>query len=143
MKLLSYSMAIIIAWFIAVQNQTDKTDYKPIQDKALLESIKRGNDVYADFCKTCHLPSGEGIKGTYPPLANSDYLKKYREESIRGLKYGFKGEMTVNGKVYNGYMAPLGLGDDEIADVMNYINYSWGNKNGKIVTEEEVAKIKK
>ena len=40
-------------------------------------------------------------------------------------------------------MPPMGLGDDEIADVMNYINHSWENKNGDIVTEEEVSKIKK
>jgi hypothetical protein len=26
---------------------------------------------------------------------------------------------------------------------MNYINNSWGNKYGKLITEEEVAKIEK
>lgn len=143
MKLFSYIASVAIASFILITNQTDHTDYTPIQDKALQESIKRGNDVYSDFCMTCHLPSGEGVKNTYPPLANSDYLKEKREESIRGLKYGLKGKIIVNGKVYNSYMAPLGLGDDEIADVMNYINYSWENKYGEIVTEEEVSKIKK
>ncbi|NER12121.1 c-type cytochrome [Leptobacterium flavescens] len=113
------------------------------QDNKLKESIERGSAVYEDFCVTCHLPTGKGVTGSFPPLAESDYLIKNREESIRGIKYGQKGEITVNGKKYNGFMAPLGLADDEVADVMNYILNSWGNKSDKIVTEEEVAKIKK
>ena len=32
---------------------------------------------------------------------------------------------------------------EEIADVMNYITNSWGNKNDKMITSEEVSKIKK
>ena len=40
-------------------------------------------------------------------------------------------------------MASLGLDDDEIADVMNYITNSWGNKNDKMITKAEVSKIKK
>jgi hypothetical protein len=38
-------------------------------------------------------------------------------------------------------MSPLGLEDDEIADVMNYITNSWGNANDKLITESEVSKI--
>ncbi|GAL67475.1 hypothetical protein JCM19301_448 [Jejuia pallidilutea] len=37
----------------------------------------------------------------------------------------------------------MGLDDEEIADVMNFINNSWGNSNKNIVTTEEVAAIKK
>ncbi|PIA80756.1 cytochrome C [Gaetbulibacter sp. 4G1] len=105
--------------------------------------MKRGNEIYTDFCVTCHLDSGEGVKNVYPPLAKSDFLIKNREASIRGIKYGQKGEIVVNGVTYNGYMAPLGLSDDEVADVMNYITNNWGNKNNKIVTEEEVSNVKK
>ena len=92
---------------------------------------------------SCHLPSGEGIIGTFPPLANSDYLMEKRAESISSIKFGLSGEITVNGTKYNGFMSSLGLTDDEIADVMNYITNSWGNKNDKIITLEEVSNIKK
>ena len=68
---------------------------------------------------------------------------KNREASIKGIKYGQEGEIIVNGKKYNSNMAALGLSDDEVADVMNYITNSWGNKNDKMVTEDEVSKIKK
>lgn len=109
----------------------------------LNESIERGKDIYTDFCINCHMPDGEGVENLYPPLAKSDYLSKNREASIRGIKYGQSGEMIVNEVKYNGDMAPMGLSDDEVADVMNYITNSWGNKNDDIVTEEEVSKVKK
>ena len=76
---------------------------------------------------------------TFPPLAKSDYLANNREASIRGVKYGQRGEITVNGVVYDNTMMPLGLEDQEIADVMNFVMNSWGNSQEKPVTTEEVA----
>ncbi len=111
------------------------------QDKASAESIQRGSEIYADFCITCHLETGEGVPHTFPPLANSDYLRENRVGSIRGVKYGQRGELEVNGVVYNNTMMPLGLEDEEIADVMNYVMNSWGNTQDKAVTPEEVASI--
>ncbi len=113
------------------------------QDTALEESMARGKDVYADFCVSCHLDTGEGILGSFPPLANSDYLRENRKASIAGVKYGQKGELVVNGVTYNNTMAPMGLSDAEIADVMNYIMHSWGNTADKMVTEKEVNTILK
>ena len=40
-------------------------------------------------------------------------------------------------------MTPLGLSDDEVADVMNYVMNSWGNTQDTMVTEDEVSAIKK
>ena len=64
-----------------------------------------------------------------------------RSESIKAIKYGQSGEIVVNGKTYNMPMTPMGLSDDEIADVMNYITNTWGNENLKPITPEEVSKI--
>lgn len=111
------------------------------QDSKLEKSIKRGADIYADFCVSCHLPKGEGVKKTFPPLAQSDFLMNKREESIRGVKYGQQGEIVVNGITYNNTMPSMGLDDEEIADVMNYILNSWGNSGKAPVTPEEVSKI--
>ena len=111
------------------------------QDKELAESMERGKEIYADFCVTCHLENGEGVLNTFPPLAKSDYLAKNRESSIRGVKFGQRGEITVNGVVYNNTMMPLGLEDEEIADVMNYVMNSWGNQQDKPVTPREVTEI--
>ncbi len=114
-----------------------------LQDPELEESMQRGSEIYMDFCVTCHLGKGEGVSNTFPPLAESDYLTKNREESIRGVKYGQQGEIVVNDVTYNNVMAPLGLEDDEIADVMNFVMNSWGNSSKEMVTVEEVEAIQK
>lgn len=113
----------------------------PAQDTALQESMQRGKDLYADFCITCHMENGEGVPQVFPPLAKSDYLMENLEASIRGVKYGQSGEIVVNGITYNNMMMPLGLTDEEVADVMNYILNSWGNQSSEVVTTEEVAAI--
>jgi mono/diheme cytochrome c family protein len=113
------------------------------QEPDLKESMERGRDIYADFCVSCHLEKGEGVMNTFPPLANSDFLMNNREQSIRGIKYGQQGIMEVNGVKYNNVMTALGLEDEEVADVMNFILNSWGNTSETMVTVEEVAGIKK
>lgn len=113
------------------------------QDPELDASIERGQEIYTDFCVTCHMPNGEGVAHTFPPLAKSDYLMQNREGSIKGIKYGQEGELIVNGLTYNNTMAPLGLEDEEVADVMNFILNSWGNSTDTKVTTEEVALISK
>lgn len=111
------------------------------QEDAMSDSIERGASLYQDFCMECHRADGKGEEAVYPPLAMSDYLLGNRSGSIRGVKYGQRGPMTVNGVIYDNTMAPLGLTDEEIADVMNYIYNSWGNSGQERVTPEEVAAI--
>lgn len=113
------------------------------QEADLEESMTRGKEIYMDFCVTCHMENGEGVVNTFPPLAQSDYLAKNREASIKGVKYGQQGEIVVNGVTYNNIMAPMGLEPEEIADVMNYIMNSWGNWSDKLVTSDEVDAITK
>tara|TARA_A100000164_G_scaffold336318_1_gene329000 strand:+ start:107 stop:523 length:417 start_codon:yes stop_codon:yes gene_type:complete len=113
----------------------------PQKNKA--DSIKMGGEIYNDLCYRCHGLDGIGQDDMIPPLKSSDYLLNNIELSIAGLKYGLKGEIIVNGKKYNGYMAYQGLENDEIADVMNYILNQWGNNSKKFITTLEVDKIKK
>lgn len=133
MKLLLISFLIYVIVTLTLPFQTDP----------LKESMNRGKDIYTDFCVNCHMPSGLGEENVYPPLANSDYLMNNRDASIKGIKYGQEGPIVVNGKTYNNVMVTMGLTNAEVADVMNYITNSWGNKNDKIITPEEVSNIKK
>jgi mono/diheme cytochrome c family protein len=107
----------------------------------LADSVKRGKAVYMELCITCHLANGKGVPGAFPPLNPSNWLIEKRTESIHAVKYGLKGPIQVNGKPYDNVMLPLGLDDQEVADVMNYSIQTW-NK-GKIVTLEEVKAVKK
>lgn len=114
-----------------------------LQKPNLQQSIKRGNDVYVDFCIQCHLANGKGDLINFPPLDGSDWLIKKRKLSIQSVKFGQNGPITVKGKKFNNIMPALGLSDQEVADVMNYIMNSWSNKQKKMVTVEEVAAVNK
>lgn len=107
------------------------------------ESYKRGKGIYTDFCITCHLADGKGIAGTFPPLDGSDWLIKKRMKTIHAVKFGLQGPIVVNGEKYNMAMAPQGLTDKEVADVLNYVMNSWSNSNKKPVSMEEVKAVKK
>ena len=128
--------------FMALVLSSGTNEYIGLQNAAQQESIKNGKMVYENFCMTCHMPNGEGIPKAFPPLAKADYLMNNRTESIKAIKYGMAGTIVVNGNTFKGSMAPLGLSDKEVADVMNYITNSWGNQNDKMVTEKEVSEIR-
>lgn len=128
--------------------QKKETVQQDIIKETALETLNsqdfpEGKAVYDDLCITCHMPNGQGVSKTFPPLAKSDYLMTKRQESIYAIKYGLRGKITVNGKTYNSVMAPLGLSDKEIANVTNYITNSWSNKNKDLITENEVSKIQR
>ncbi|MCH2193223.1 MAG: cytochrome c [Kordia sp.] len=111
--------------------------------KDVEESLKRGKAIYTNVCVQCHLANGEGVPKAFPPLKGSDWLTDKVVESIRSVKYGLKGQITVNGVKYQGIMSPLGLSDKQVADVMNYTSTSWGNTTENFYTPEEVAKVEK
>jgi mono/diheme cytochrome c family protein len=105
------------------------------------DSYVRGQMIYADFCVRCHLTDGNGQTDLIPPLASADFLQDI-QATVHSIKYGIHGPITVNGVRYNSTMAPMGLENDEIADVTNYILNSWGNTKDVIVTEKYVKGIK-
>jgi mono/diheme cytochrome c family protein len=111
------------------------------QGDPLQKSIEDGKKVYKEYCMLCHKADGNGKKDRIPPLANADYLKN-RTATIKAIKFGLKGEIIVNDIKYDQKMSSQNLSDEEIANVTNYIFHTWGNDVGKIVTVNEVAKVK-
>lgn len=89
------------------------------------------------------MDQGEGLEGIFPPLAKSDYLLANKKRAIQQTLYGANGEMTVNGKVYNGEMIGFDLTDEEMSNLMIYIFNSFGNKGGVITPSEVKAARKK
>jgi nitrite reductase (NO-forming) len=113
-----------------------------MQDKNLQESMKRGKEVYTLYCQNCHMENGQGMEGVNPPLAKTVYLKDAKK-NIGIVLNGQTGEVVVNGKKYNAIMNPLNyLDDKQIADVLNYVRNSWGNKY-PIVTPAQVKAVRK
>jgi len=100
-----------------------------------------GKSIFTSTCAPCHQQNGEGLPNVFPPLAKSDYLNKSKEIVVNGVINGLQGEITVNGKKYNGIMPPQNLNNKQIAAVLTYVYNQWGN-SGKKVTEDEVQKVR-
>lgn len=105
------------------------------------EVMERGRTVYMQNCFICHQLNGQGLPGTYPPLAKSDYLLADKERSIRIVIDGLAEEIRVNGRRFAGAMQPVLIPDQAIADVLTFVRNSWGNQ-ADAVTAEEVKKVR-
>jgi mono/diheme cytochrome c family protein len=120
---------------------TDNYVTNAVPKTPMEQSVSRGKEIYGELCVTCHMPNGKGVPGAFPPLNPSDWLMNKRKESIHAVKYGLKGKILVNGTVYNNVMLPLGIDDQEVADVMNYTIQTWNS--GELVTAQEVKAVMK
>ena len=110
------------------------------QEDTLEQSMKRGAVVYEENCSICHMPAGEGDDVINPPLAKTSYLKD-QQRAINIILHGQTGEITVNEKQYNTAMDSMNfLTDKQVADVLNYISNSWGNKYPMIKPAQVKAK---
>jgi mono/diheme cytochrome c family protein len=123
-----------LSTFLAFQ-QKPKFDLKA--------SAERGKEIYLRNCISCHMEQGEGLEGIFPPVAKSDYMLADKKRAIQQTLYGVTGEMTVNGKSYNGEMNAFDLTDEQTSDLMNYIFNSFENKGGVITPADVKAARKK
>jgi mono/diheme cytochrome c family protein len=93
---------------------------------------------------TCHQADGQGLAGTFPPLAGSEYATAANPAvPIRIVLRGMQGPVTVKGVQYNGVMAPFGTGvelsDEQVAAVLTYVRTSWGNAASPITAQQVAA----
>src|SRR5258705_4924492 len=93
-----------------------------------------GKVVYSTTCAACHQATGEGVEGTYPPLAGSEWVNGDEAKVIRIVLHGLTGPVEVAGETYSGMMPPWGgvLKDPELAAVLTYVRSAWGNKAAPI-----------
>jgi len=91
-------------------------------------SYRDSKIVYNQYCASCHMEDGTGLRGVIPPLAESDYLKEHFDELPCIILLGLQDEIVVNGKTYDQPMAGIPeMTDFDIVLVINYINHTWGN----------------
>lgn len=113
-----------------------------------------GQTVYGNTCIACHQKTGQGIPGTFPPLAGTvpEFLQKGdqgRKVLMEIVVYGMKGAVTIAGTDYNGTLPTWGkvLDDQQIADVLNYVTHAWDNAKAlpdgfKPFTADEVKGVR-
>ena len=112
--------------------------------QAPANEARSGEQVYKQICAGCHQQEGQGLAGVYPPLAGSEWVNGSPEIPTKIILNGLMGEVTVKGQKYNNVMSPQGmmLSDQEVANVVNYIQSSWGNKSDEKATPELSKKIR-
>lgn len=102
-----------------------------------------GMYLYEKHCLNCHGDDGRGLGELYPPLVGNDYVAQHKAAVVCGIKWGMAGEIVVDGITYNQPMPgheelyPL-----EIAELITYIQNSWGNEADKTSIEEVEAALK-
>lgn len=133
------ALAVVALWQVGVSAQSGGLD------------TSAGKTVFDSSCVACHQSTGQGVPGTFPPLAGTvpDFFTK-GDAGRTALKdialFGTTGEITVKGQTYNGQMPTWGkiLSDQQITDVLNYVSTAWGNdkslpKDWKPFTKDEIT----
>ncbi len=128
-----------------VKADSTQTSQAATADFDLVASVKAGEAVYTGKgnCATCHMTTGQGVAGAFPPLVASDYLAD-KANVIKVILNGLTGDVTVNGTKYSGAMPPVaGLTDEETRDLVNYVLNTWDNKGGHVtLADVQAAKAK-
>ena len=97
----------------------------------------QGQKLYVQHCQSCHMEDGSGLRGLIPPIAKADYLQTHRDELACLIRNGADGPMVVNGIEYNKEMPGVhALREDEITNLLNYIQTNFGNNNKRYTFPE-------
>lgn len=79
-----------------------------------------GQQLYQQYCASCHKEDGKGVAGSFPSLAGSQKVTGNAMELIR---------LVWNGSSTEPQMPAFNfLKEEEIAEVLSYIRASWGNE---------------
>jgi len=115
----------------------------------LKASIERGKGVYMQTCIACHQPTGLGLPGVFPPLAGTEYTGGEARRMIAMTLKGVNPPLKVKEMTYAVPMPPLPtqfpilVDDNKLADVINYVRNSFGNKDEKGVTPAMIDEVRK
>ncbi len=92
-----------------------------------------GAKLYSANCKVCHQDNGQGIPGSFPSLAESEYANDSDPtRMITTVLYGLNRDNEY------GVMLAFNntLSDEEIAAILTFERNSWGNKAPEVKAED-------
>lgn len=102
-----------------------------------------GERLYKQHCQNCHGANGEGLSNLIPPLTDTAFLKKNKHQLACMVNNGLKGKLLViNGKTFVADMPANDIPPVDIAGILTYVTNSFGNKMGKVISEDVVADLK-
>jgi alcohol dehydrogenase (quinone), cytochrome c subunit len=102
-----------------------------------------GAQLYVDRCAGCHRSDGAGYAKAFPALAGNPVLQSDTEAAIK-IVLGGGSQPATDSAPSALTMAPYAglLCDQQVADVVTFIQTGWGNR-GKRATAAEVASLRK
>ena len=101
---------------------------KPLTNEQQL-LFDSGKQTYAGLCTACHQPTGKGLEGLAPPLAESEWVLGDPERIVKVVMHGLRGPIKVKGVAYSYDMPAAGfLTDEQIAGVLTYIRREWDHE---------------
>lgn len=122
-----------------IASNTKMVEAFPVRTKA--ERMSLGQNLFNTNCAACHMKDGNGLPGAFPSLVDSDFLKNRNDKGIEIILKGLTGKIKVNGKDFDGVMPQLELTDDEIANILTYVQNTF-TKTGLVVSSEDVNKYR-
>jgi len=113
-------------------------------DKSTAEAFARGDlksagaSIYLAQCAGCHGRDGKAQNANVPPLAGNPGLLGNDASSIINVVLNGTGRAVSHEVPSALYMRPyrLMMNDQDIAEVVNFVRNSWGNKASSITAKE-------
>ena len=140
MKKIIVITALMSLAFVYIIAQTQKPTKNKIDTPAA--SIERGKAIYQRECLSCHQLDGGGVPHMNPPLAGSTDVLKDKKKIIGIVLNGMTDRVSLDDEYYSNNMASHSyLSNQQIADVLNYVRNSFGNK-ADIITAVEVKSVR-
>ena len=127
------AMTKVLAWFKSTVVWPGKPGVIVPVVKALTNEqqllFDSGKQTYAGLCTACHQPTGKGLEGLAPPLAESEWVLGDPERIVKVVMHGLRGPIKVKGVAYSYDMPAAGfLTDEQIAGVLTYIRREWDHE---------------
>ena len=104
--------------FLATQTMTEE------------ELMAEGEQVYATFCSSCHMPNGKGVPPVFPAIDGSPIATGPRDAHF---------DIVVNGKTGTAMQAfGKQLDAAQIAAVIHYQRHAWSNNTDDVTQPRDV-----
>ena len=140
MQYMSEADLTAIARYLKSLPAVDAADMPHQYDPAVADALwngddsKRGAAVYIDNCAACHRTDGHGYTRVFPALAGNPVLLSDDPTSLIHivLKGGTLPATHTAPSTFTMLAFDWRLSDQEVADVVNFIRISWGNKGGDV-----------
>ena len=140
MQYMSEADLTAIARYLKSLPAVDAADMPHQYDPAVADALwngddsKRGAAVYIDNCAACHRTDGHGYTRVFPALAGNPVLLSDDPTSLIHIVLK-GGTLPATHPAPSTFTMPAfdwRLSDQEVADVVNFIRTSWGNKGGDV-----------